>query len=166
MSEFKVRIVKLDPMRVASALGFSASPEIDAWNTLLDFARTKKLIDSPQDVRFFGFNNPNPSPGSPNYGYEQWMTVGSEIEASGPVKIVDFPGGLFAVARCHGLDTIGQTWQQLVEWWQDCPYQQADNYCLEELLSPELFINEDGTLANLEEKMHEIIFDLYIPIEE
>jgi DNA gyrase inhibitor GyrI len=94
------------------------------------------------------------------------MTVGPEIKSVDPVKIIEFPGGLYAVARCHGLNAIGQTWQQLVEWWQDCPYRQADNYCLEELLNPELFINPDGTLANLEERMNEILFDLYIPIEE
>lgn len=166
MSDLDVRIVKLEPMRVASVLGFSASPEIDAWTTLLDFARTKNLLENLQEVRFFGFNNPNPSPGSPNYGYEQWMTVGPEIEERDPVKIVEFSGGLFAVARSHGLNVIGQTWQQLVEWWQDCPYQQADNYCLEELINPELMINPDGTLVNLEERMDKIIFNLYIPIEE
>lgn len=165
MSNLDVRIVKLEPMRVASFLGFGPSPEIDAWTALLDFARAQGLLGNLNDHRFFGFNNPNPSPGSPNYGYEQWMTVGPEIEGSDGVKIIEFGGGLYAVTRCTGIETIGQTWQQLVEWWQDCPYRQAANYCLEEFLRPELLLNPDGRYADLMKKVDEMVFDLYVPIE-
>ncbi|NIW49114.1 MAG: MerR family transcriptional regulator, partial [Gammaproteobacteria bacterium] len=69
MSELPVRIVKLEPMTIASTYGFGEQPEIEAWEKLLSWAREIGL--SLKDHRFFGFNNPNPSPGSPNYGYEQ-----------------------------------------------------------------------------------------------
>ena len=85
MGELDVRIVKLEPMRVASAYGFGTSPEEEAWGKLLAWARAKDLLN--EDVRFFGFNNPNPSPGSPNYGYEQWMTVGQDVEPEGRVVL-------------------------------------------------------------------------------
>jgi hypothetical protein len=41
-------------------------------------------------------NNPNPSPGSPNYGYEFWMTVAGNTP-EGDITVKDFEGGLHAV---------------------------------------------------------------------
>jgi effector-binding domain-containing protein len=38
MSEIDVRIVKLEPMQVASAYGFGEEPEYIAWGKLLDWA--------------------------------------------------------------------------------------------------------------------------------
>jgi hypothetical protein len=76
MSELNMRIVKLDAMRVASAQGFGENPEEQAWEKLLAWAEPQGLLADQDAVRFFGFNNPNPSPGSPNYGYDQWVTVG------------------------------------------------------------------------------------------
>jgi DNA gyrase inhibitor GyrI len=154
MSELEVRIVQLESMRLASAHGFGDSPEAQAWDKILAFARSKGL--EPGQARFFGFNNPNPSPGSPNYGYDQWMTVGPDVEPEGDVEIVDFPGGLYAVARCEGLSHIGEVWQQLVLWFEDSPYKKPPHWCqcLEELLTPPDLPYED------------YIFDLYLPIVE
>ena len=39
MSDNDVQIVRLEPMRVASAYGFGESPELEAWEKILDFAR-------------------------------------------------------------------------------------------------------------------------------
>jgi DNA gyrase inhibitor GyrI len=154
MSEFEVQIVHLEPMRVASAHGFGESPETQAWDKILAFARAKGL--DPSQARFFGFNNPNPSPGSPNYGYDQWMTVGPDVEGQGDVQIIDFAGGLYAVARCNGLSHIGEDWKQLVLWFEDSPYKMPPHYCqcLEELLTPP------------DVPYEEYIFDLYLPIIE
>ena len=153
MSELKVRIVQLDALRVVSAHGFGESPEGQAWDTLLTWARPKGLLDDLAAVRFFGFNNPNPSPGSPNYGYDQWMSVGPDVEAEGEVEIKEVSGGLYAVARCEGLDNIGPTWKGLVTWFEDSPYKKAHHQWLEELLSPPDVQQPD-----------DYIFDLYLPI--
>jgi DNA gyrase inhibitor GyrI len=154
MTEFKVRIVQLEAMRVASAHGFGQNPEELAWGKILDFAREKGLLHVPGKPRFFGFNNPNPSPGSPNYGYEQWMTVGPGVEGTGEVEIKEIPSRLYAVARCEGLDVIGQVWGQLVTWLEDSEYKKPPHYhmCLEELLVPPEVPYED------------YVFDLYLPI--
>jgi len=93
MSELEIRIVDLAPMRVAYASGFGAEPEVAAWGTLLHWAEGKGLLADLTAVRFFGHNNPDPSIGSPNYGYDQWMTVGPEVVAEGGVKIKTFAGG-------------------------------------------------------------------------
>jgi hypothetical protein len=88
MSELIVQIVRLEPTRVAAALGYGASPEMEAWGKLLAWAESQGLLAEIHKHRFFGFNNPNPSPGSPNYGYEQWMTVDSSIQPGGEWKSI------------------------------------------------------------------------------
>lgn len=154
MSEFDVRIVEMEPMRVASAHGFGKSPEELAWNKILAYAGAKGL--DPEKARFFGFNNPDPSPGSPNYGYEQWITVGPGVEGEGEVEIKEIPARRYAVKRCEGLDTIGRRWKELVTWFEDSPYKKPPHWheCLEELLTPP------------DVPYEEYVFDLYLPIAE
>jgi effector-binding domain-containing protein len=156
MKEFKVRIVRLEAMRVASTRGFGQNPEEIAWNQILAFAEAKGLLDEPVGHRYFGFNNPSPSPGSPNYGYEQWMTVGPDIEGEGEVAIKEIPSRLYAVTRCEGVGNIGQAWRQLVTWFEDSPYKKPPHFYqgLEELLVPPGVPYE------------EYVFDLYLPIAE
>lgn len=138
MSELEVRVVHLEPMRVASVHAFSASPEYDALEKLMAWAKPKGLLDDPERHRVFGFNNPDPSPGSPNYGYEFWIVVGPDVEPEGEVTVKEFPGGLYAVTRCEvqeGEDpgqVIPETWRRLVAWCEDSKYRVAHHQWLEE----------------------------------
>jgi DNA gyrase inhibitor GyrI len=157
MSEMEVRIVNLEPMRVASTIGFGASPEELAWQKILAWASEKGLLDQREKRRFFGFNNPNPSAGSPNYGYEQWITVESETEAGDDIEIKNFPGGLYAVTRCS-LTDIGEKWQALVKWCAGSRYTMSHKLCLEEALTPPY----DG----IPQELDQIILDLYLPVVE
>lgn len=150
MKDMIVRMVTLPTLRVASALGFGASPEAIANEKISAFCAEKGLKRG--NVYVFGFNNPNPSPGSPNYGYEAWVTVGPEVEASGDITIKEVPGGTYAVTRFRGLDNIGRVWQELVLWCEERGYQCSGQQCLEELLTP----------ANV--PFDEYIFDLYQPV--
>jgi DNA gyrase inhibitor GyrI len=150
MDAMEVSIVRLPALRVASAYGFGASPEEKAWEKLLEWARENNLLEN-EGIRFFGFNDPNPSPGSPNYGYEQWMTVSPDIDASGEIKIKSFKGGLYAVTRCK-LTHIGETWQALSEWCENSPHAFAHHQWLEECITPV------GT------PFDEIVMDLFLPI--
>jgi effector-binding domain-containing protein len=152
MGELEVRIVNLEPMRLASAYGFGASPELQAWEKIRAFVEAKGI--DLETVRFFGFNNPDPWPGSPNYGYEQWMTVEPGVEPKGDVRIIDFPGGLYAVTRFKDLSNIGEVWRQLVLWFEDSPYKKSPRQCLEELLT------------HPDAPYEEYVFDLYLPIAE
>ncbi len=152
MSDFEVRIVQLEPMRVASAHGFGESPEDQAGKKILAFMESKGL--EFEGVRWFGFNNPNPSPGSPNYGYDIWITVGPEVEGEGDVEVRTFEGGLYAVTRFKGLSNIGNVWGQLVHWREDSPYKKAHHQWLENLLTPP------------DTPLEEFVFDLYLPIAE
>jgi len=155
MSEFPVRIVKLEPLRVASVHGFGPSPEEEAWQKLVAWAKPKGYLDDPEHHRIFGFNNPDPSPGSPNYGYEFWMVVGAEVEAAGDMRVLDFPGGLYAVTRCQGGDNIGPTWGRLVQWLTGSRYRHAGHQWLEEHIN-----------ATFPVPGEELILDLYAPIAE
>ena len=44
MSDLDVRIVKLEPMRVASVRAVSESPEVDAWSKLRSWAEPKGFL--------------------------------------------------------------------------------------------------------------------------
>jgi DNA gyrase inhibitor GyrI len=165
MTELKVRIVHLEPMRVACASGFGQSPEDEAWDTLLAWAASKGLLDDLEAVRFFGYNNPDPSPGSPNYGYDQWITVGPDVEAEGDVRIIEFPGGLYAVTGCR-LKNIGDAWKQLAAWREDSEYKCAHHQWLEECLTPEVLITPEGQAPAPESAYGDVELDIYLPIAE
>lgn len=120
MNELNVRIVKLEPVRVTSFHAYGEEPEEAAWKKLAAWAGPKGYLEEPEKHRIFGFNNPSPSPGSPNHGYEFLITVDPHVEPEGEMQIKEFPGGLYAVARCvvggKPHETIPACWKQLVLW--------------------------------------------------
>ena len=154
MEQLEVRTVRLEPMRVAYASGFGTSPEDEAVEALHSWASAAGLLDQSPPPRFFGHDNPSPAPGSPNYGYDSWMTVGPEVTASGKVNIKQFEGGFYLVTRCVGIPNINRTWKRLVAWHEDSDYKPACHQCLEECLSP------PGT------PLDEVVMDLYLPVAE
>lgn len=166
MSKLDVRIVRLDPSRVVAAYAFGSSPEMYAWESLLSWAKSKGLLNAPTLPRFFGFKNPVPDPGSPNYGYEQWMTVApdvtadltanvtADVTANSEVQAKEFSGGLYAVTRCR-FNEIRETWKRLAEWNEEGPYRLAHHQWLEECLTPAVPVM--GTERDL-------VYDLYLPI--
>ena len=161
--ELKVRIVQLEPMRVASAVGFGVSPEEKAWRMMGEWIDKQGY---PKGARFFGFNNPHPTPGDPNYGYEQWMTVGTKARPDGGVDFKECEGGLYAVARCQGLMQIGEIWQELFDWCERNDYQLAGRQNLEECLSPELFIPWSEDPSHAEKLLSDANFDLMLAIQQ
>ena len=154
MNQLEVRIVELEPMQVASAHGFGKNPEEQAWDKVLGWAKTEGLLDGPYHPRFFGFNNPDPTPASPNYGYEQWITVAPDVSGNDEITIKEISGGMYAVTRFKGLSHIGRIWQELVAWVENSAYEMACQQCLEELLTP------PGT------PLEDFVFDLYLPVKK
>lgn len=153
-----VRIVRLPALHVASVHGFGKEPEAMAWQKLTTWAGPLGLLDKPEQHRIFGFNNPNPAPGSPNYGYEFWITVGPDVIPTHEVELKDFAGGLYAVTRCDVQNDPGNripaTWQQLVRWREGSKYKSARHQWLEEHISTSGLPEGD------------FILDLYLPIAE
>ena len=154
MAELDVRIVELPALKVASTLGFGSGPELEAWQKMDDFLKQRGLFDRKDTLEFYGFNNPDPSPGSPNYGYEEWVVVPEDLESVEGIEFKTFPGGLYAVTRCTGIMNIHATWKKLVAWREDSPYQHACHQWLEKWVNPTKEpISED-----------QAIMDLYLPI--
>ena len=138
MVQRKVEIVELPPMRVASALGFGTEPELQASKMIHAFAEKAGIKLDFNKIRMYGFDNPSPSHGSPNYGYEFWLPVDESVEAIEPIQIKHFLGGTFATTRFTGLSNIGQVWKELVAWVEDSPYALGPNcsQCLEKNDTP------------------------------
>lgn len=155
MNTLNVRIVRLPAMRVISAYGFGTSPENEAAAKMEAFLQEKGLLaDYGSKIQHYGFNNPSPSCGSPNYGYEIWATVPESVEPSGDLQVVQFEGGLYAMTRFQNLERIGEVWSQLVQWREASVYREACNQCLEHLLNP------------LERDVSKYDFELLLPVKE
>jgi effector-binding domain-containing protein len=154
MREIEVRIEKLDPMRMLSSYGFGSEPEGIAWEKLRAFVLKKDLMKAGKFPPTYGFNNPNPSEGSPNYGYEIWLPVDQDLEPDGDLRTIDFEGGLYAVTRFKGLDNIGRVWGELNKWRETSKYKRGHHQWLEHLI-----VGHDLSPAKM-------VFDLYLPISE
>lgn len=152
MTELDVRVVRLEPFRVVSVLGFGEGPEVEAIEKILAFAHSKGLLGQEKKPRFFGFNNPDPSPGSPNYGYEMWVEVGPEVAVEEPYKVIEIPGGTYVVTRCKGVETIHDTWKRLNAYLEKSSHHYGRHQWLEEHLNI-----DEPDFNNYE-------LDLYLPI--
>jgi hypothetical protein len=110
MSVGKIDIVRLAPMRVASAYGFGVNPEAMAWEKLVEQA-------------------------SPLYGYEFWMKVDVDIQPEGDIRIGEFLGGMYAVTRCEVQGdpekTVPVGWHQLAEWCKENGHRLGSRHALE-----------------------------------
>jgi len=155
-SDIVARIVRLEPMRVASVQAFSEAPERDAWEKLQLWAEAKGLLDLPQEHPVFGFNSPGPGPKGKRYGYEFWIRVGPEVEAGAGVEIKDVPGGLYAVTTCKLLGdpagSVMEVWKKLWKWAQNSGHPWRKTHELERLHDPRLAAGD-------------LVLDLYLPIE-
>lgn len=158
MSENKidVRVVRLEPMRVACVNGYGKEPESIAFNKMSAYVKAKGLDTDGKAHRFFGYNNPNPSAGSPNYGYDVWVTVDPEAQPEEGVRMIDFPGGLYAVTsiRPQTGEEIFPAWQSLVAWRENSRYRGSRHQWLEE------------HIGDIEKSFPDMTLDLYLPIGE
>lgn len=137
MSDLEVRIVNLPPMRVVCLNGFGESPEGQAFEKMKAWAKAHGLPGESQ--RLFGYNNPDPSPGSPNYGYDVWLTVDESVQVDGEARLLEFPGGLYAVTRVevkNPWEDIPSTWQKLVKWMEASRFHHGQHQWLEEHIGP------------------------------
>lgn len=127
-----VKIQDLPPMRVASFIGFGNSPELPSLNKMIAWAKPKGLLDSPNLPRIFGFNNPDPSPGSPNYGYETWLVIPPDMVVDDDTIVKEIPAMKCATLHCPSVEVIMQHWHHLVTWVETSPYRTVGERCLEE----------------------------------
>ena len=156
MPELDVKIVRLDPMHVASVRAISEEPEHDAWLKLQEWAEPRGLLGDLDKHPVFGFNNPNPSEQRKEYGYEFWIRVDENVESDDVVRVLEFQGGRYAVTTCKLMNdpngNIPEVWLKLYEWVKESEYEWQQT---QELEKP-----HDLTSAD-----EELLLDLYLPIE-
>lgn len=159
--EIQVEIVQLEPMTVASIQAISKTPEDDAWKKVVAFAEPRGLLKDLKKNPIFGFNNPNPSAGKEEYGYEFWIRINPDIKMEEGVTKKEFSGGLYAVTRCNltkestsaFLHEHGQleSWANLVKWFESSGYKKGKHQGLEKSVNP----NKPD---------EDLLLDLYLPI--
>jgi len=116
-----------------------------------------------RSIQCLAFNNPDPSRGQKQYGYEFWIQVDPDTEPEGEIEIKEVKGGLYAVTTCKLKEEIEseffqkqgylESWQKIVDWVKSSKYKYGRHQCLEKAHDP----------GATEE---ELILDLYCPIEE
>jgi AraC family transcriptional regulator len=157
MAEIEVKIVKLEPMRIASVYAFGLSPEAEAWKKLTAWAKPKGLLNNIKRQQLFGFNNPNPCDECSKYGYELWIKVNSAIEPEGDIRIIDFCGGPYAVCRCEAKGDlqvkVPNAWLNITEWCHNNNHKLGYHQALENFITS---ADDPDTL----------VLDLYCPILE
>jgi len=154
LQDDQVRIIKLKPQKVAWYRTDGPEPEMKAWKVMLEWIR-KNGIDNIPTTRYFGFNNPNPSPETPDYGYEVWITVSDEIKKGEGIGIKSYSGGLFAVINTD-ITKITENWEKLSNWVKGSKYSIGEWQWLEEHLIAD---ESSWEIENLQ-------IDLYFPIAD
>lgn len=161
--EIPVEIVQLDPMTVASVQAISKSPEDDAWKKMVAFAEPKGLLKDLKKNPIFGFNNPDPSKGKEEYGYEFWIRIDPDMKLEEDVTKKKFGGGLYAVTRCNLTKEAAspllqekgalESWVRLDEWFKTSGYKKGKHQWFEKSVNP----NKPD---------EDLLIDLYLPIEK
>ena len=156
MTNLDVRLVRLDPMRVASVRAEGEAPEAEALARLRSWGEPKGLLKDTKAHPVFGFNNPSPTPGKREYGYEFWIRVDPGMDSDAEVEVKDFDGGLYAATPCKLMDdpqgSVLQVWHKLLEWVQASSYNWRKTHELEGLRDP--YASEA-----------DVVLDLYLPVE-
>lgn len=163
MTAKDVRIMTLPAMKVVSFHGFGANPEDIALSAMNEWAEKHDYFRS-SSARCFGFNNPDPTPGSSNYGYEAWLAVPDDLSIE-DAKTRQFEGGCYAVMNCSGkieeaCAFIPASWKSLVEWLENSSHQMGKHQWLEEQLPLPGLSQSDMIKKGL------LNLDLYLPIRE
>ncbi|EPR14277.1 AraC family transcriptional regulator [Ruminiclostridium papyrosolvens] len=156
-----IKVLKeLEPTRVAYFCYYGKQPEHHAFTVMAEWLNTNGLNVNEQNLRIFGYNNPNPSsPEEEEYGYEVCVTIADNIVVNDDLvkeKVLD--GGLYAVTNVkRGQDgdigdEIVKAWNRFKNWLSDSKYVYGGHQWLEEHLGFDDNANHIGGI------------DLYMPI--
>lgn len=149
MSEFSIRFVQLEPMRVASVTATAEDAEAQSWTRIKAWAEPKGLLNA-ESLRVFGFDNCQPHP---NHQYTTWIPVSRDVQGDGEIHTFDFSGGWYAVTTVNGAENISAAWARLVEWLKGSPYRYGQHQGLEE------------AVGGLDSPAEQVTFHLYLPLD-
>lgn len=163
------RIIEVPGSRVVSAYGFGREPENQAGALLSEFIGLMGWSgDELKEHRLFGFNDPDPAAGSPEYGYDQWITVDEgyvlpETTSDG-LSVKEFNGGLFAALRSAGIPNPDK-WAGVTAWLNGSGYQyDGSRQWLEEIILSQVVIDQMLGTENVPSDPELWEFDLLAPV--
>ncbi|HUU79130.1 MAG TPA: effector binding domain-containing protein [candidate division Zixibacteria bacterium] len=150
----RVHFERLPPMRIVSFHAISKTPEKDASQKMNKWMEANGILFDGEKHPTFGFNNPNPTRGKDEYGYEFWLKVDDDFESKDDPKVKDISGYQYAVTTCWRLADIGRDWMNLARWVKEHDYDIIrDTHCLE---------RAHFSVATEDE----LILDLMIPVKK
>jgi DNA gyrase inhibitor GyrI len=166
MSEnINVKLERINTMRAAFFYEFTKTPEEDSWKKTMVWAEKKGLLEKHKTIRVFGRNiypTENPEP----HGYGFYITITPDIKIENNIIVRLIPGGLYAVAKCEGLEQMGLAWPMLWEWVKNSKYEYIgetkEEYGYE--LGLEEHLNWHATLV--EQSENKFILNLMIQLWE
>ena len=149
MSSSDIRVVQLEPLRLATLVGTGLTPELNGWQMLLRWAQEHGCLDAKPAPRFFGYDVWRAKDA---HDYRVLMTVSENCCRDSQIDVITLPGGIYAVHRVHGTRSIPGAWQQLDDWLNDSSYQLGQHQWLEEHIR----------FIDLPEQ--DFLLDLYLPL--
>ncbi len=156
-----VRLLASDFIRFSSRNNLS--PETEVLKQFYDWATGHDMFNRPYMFQGFGFNNPAMNSGSLR-GYDVLFMVPEGFDPGENMKSEHFEGGLYAVSRVKGVESIAIVVKSIVEWLVDqdeyeSAYPKDYDYYNRPSLELENYVNPPG------QGMDDIVFDYYYPIK-
>jgi len=102
--------LQLKPLKAAYVYSLSATPEEDALNRIIEYAKVNNLPN--KGSRLFG-RNIYPTNKPEPHGYEYYLTVEGTIKTEGEVVTNEVPGGAYAVLEVKNICNLTEGWQKL-----------------------------------------------------
>lgn len=142
-AEPEIRIIALEPIRVARYHDPVAPSCFDSWRHMIGWASGHGLKDLPA-TRAFGHTSPNPEGIIPKYGYDVLLALPDGFEPRGHIQAAELSGGLYAVTSTCYRDYVPY-WRALGRWVREHPlYERRPGPPLEELHVFGFPVNEDS----------------------
>ncbi|BCZ46789.1 hypothetical protein psyc5s11_28560 [Clostridium gelidum] len=152
---------KLETMRVAYYCYYGKHSEDNAFTVMREWINKTGMNINEQKLRIWGFDNPSPSEGHDEYGYEVCITIDEDIDVNDDkIKTKFLDGGLYAVIGVKPDENgeigyeIMKAWKRFNNWLTDSKYIYGGHQWLEEHLGFDDNFNHIGGV------------DLYMPIME
>ena len=150
----QVHFETLPPMRIVSFHVISKTPENDASKKMQKWMKENNIFFDSDSHPTFGFDNPKPTRGKEEYGYEFWLKVDDDFEPKDDVKVKDIPSFQYVVTTSWRLTDVGRDWKHLDRWIKEHNYEIIrDTPCLER-----------AHISGVAEE--ELILDLMVPIKK
>ena len=130
----KVDIKKIEPGIFMSFYGYGKQPEEEAMNKMLNWCNEQNISIGDAKNIIYGFNNPNPTQESNEYGYEFWLKVDSNLKPENDFRLIEYHGGEYAITECTGAMNMFNNWVALYEWCKENNYKLGYHQPLERII--------------------------------